>query len=83
MLAEDLLGELALLLLFASVSPSPPVTSAAGGAVNTSAIPAAYVPWVLQAGSLCAEITPAIIAVLFVALIIVLRTTRAKRGPKP
>jgi cell wall-associated NlpC family hydrolase len=55
-------GILALLLLFASVSPSPPVTSAAGGAVNTSAIPAAYVPWVLQAGSLCAAITPAIIA---------------------
>ena len=28
-------------------------------------------------------ITPAIIAVLFVALIIVLRMTRAKRGPRP
>ena len=28
-------------------------------------------------------ITPAIIAVLFVVLIIVLRTTRAKRGPRP
>jgi len=56
-------GILALLLLFASVSPPPsPATSAAGGAVNTSAVPAAYVPWVLEAGSLCTVITPAIIA---------------------
>ncbi len=55
-------GIFALILLFAAVggqSFSPP---AGGGTVNTSAIPAAYVPWVLAAGSLCVVITPAIIA---------------------
>ena len=55
---------LALILLFAAVGGQAPGAPAggSGGAVNTSAIPAAYVPWVLAAGSLCAAITPAVIA---------------------
>jgi cell wall-associated NlpC family hydrolase len=54
-------GVLALVLLFAAVGGSPVVVGG-GGAVNTGEIPAAYVPWVLAAGSLCAAITPAVIA---------------------
>lgn len=54
---------LALILLFAVGGQTPSVTAGGfGGAVNTSAIPATYVPWVLTAGSLCAAITPAVIA---------------------
>ncbi len=55
---------LALILLFAAVGGQAPGVpgGVAGGAVNTSAIPAVYVPWVLAAGSLCAAITPAVIA---------------------
>src|SRR6202453_1493041 len=52
---------LALILLFAAVGGQAP-SSPSSGAVNTADIPAAYVPWVLAAGSLCAAITPAIIA---------------------
>ncbi|MBV9445879.1 MAG: bifunctional lytic transglycosylase/C40 family peptidase [Streptosporangiaceae bacterium] len=52
---------LALVLLFAAVGQQPPVPEP-GGAVDTAQIPAAYVPWVLAAGSLCPVITPAIIA---------------------
>jgi len=47
-----------LVLLFTMVGqPSSPSDS-----VNTSVVPAAYLPWVLSAGSLCATITPAVIA---------------------
>jgi len=50
-----------LILLFTVVGqPSSPSGSAVS--VNTSAVPAAYLPWVLSAGSLCATITPAVIA---------------------
>ncbi|MBV9450741.1 MAG: bifunctional lytic transglycosylase/C40 family peptidase [Streptosporangiaceae bacterium] len=52
---------LALVLLFAAVGQQAPAP-VGGGAVNTAQIPAAYVPWVLAAGSLCPAITPAIIA---------------------
>jgi cell wall-associated NlpC family hydrolase len=52
---------LALVLLLAAVSGQAP-SAGSGGAVNTTAIPAAYVPWVLAAGSLCASISPAVIA---------------------
>jgi cell wall-associated NlpC family hydrolase len=47
-----------LVLLFTVVGqPSSP-----SGSVNTSQVPAAYLPWVLSAGALCATITPAVIA---------------------
>jgi len=50
-----------LILLFTVVGqPSSPPSSA--GSVNASAVPSAYLPWVLSAGSLCAAITPAVIA---------------------
>ncbi|HXL95701.1 MAG TPA: bifunctional lytic transglycosylase/C40 family peptidase [Streptosporangiaceae bacterium] len=52
---------LALILLFAAVGGQAP-SSPSSGAVNTADIPAAYVPWVLAAGSLCAAISPAVIA---------------------
>jgi hypothetical protein len=57
-------GVLALVLLFAAAGGQAPGTPAggSGGAVNTAEIPAAYVPWVLAAGSICTAITPAIIA---------------------
>jgi hypothetical protein len=49
-----------LVLLFTVVGqPSSPSPS---DSVNTSQVPAAYLPWVLSAGSLCAVITPAVIA---------------------
>jgi soluble lytic murein transglycosylase-like protein len=54
-------GILGLLLLVAALSQQS-ATVASGGVLNTSAIPAQYVPWVLRAGSLCAAISPAIIA---------------------
>jgi cell wall-associated NlpC family hydrolase len=50
-----------LILLFTVVGQqSAPVGAA--GSLNTSAVPAAYLPWVLSAGSLCATITPAVVA---------------------
>jgi cell wall-associated NlpC family hydrolase len=52
---------LALILLFAAVGGQAPTVSSSG-TVNTADIPAAYVPWVLAAGSLCASISPAVIA---------------------
>jgi cell wall-associated NlpC family hydrolase len=57
-------GVFALILLFAAVGGQAPggPGGRSGGAVNTSAIPAAYVPWVLAAGSLCAAISPAVVA---------------------
>jgi cell wall-associated NlpC family hydrolase len=55
-------GVLALILLVSVVGGQQPVTNPGGEGVNTADIPAAYVPWVLAAGSLCATITPAIIA---------------------
>ena len=46
-----------LVLLFTVVGqPSSP-----SGSVNTSQVPAAYLPWVLSAGALCGVITPAVI----------------------
>jgi cell wall-associated NlpC family hydrolase len=54
---------LSLVLLFTAVGgQGPSVSTSGGGALNTADIPAAYVPWVLAAGSLCAAISPAIIA---------------------
>jgi cell wall-associated NlpC family hydrolase len=54
---------LALILLIAAVGGQQPSTSGTeSAAVNTAGIPAAYVPWVLAAGSVCAVITPAVIA---------------------
>lgn len=53
---------LALVLLFAVAGGQGSVPPAGGGAVNTTAIPAAYVPWVRAAGSMCAAISPAVIA---------------------
>ena len=53
---------LALILLFAAVGGQAAGHRLRRGAVNTADIPAAYVPWVLAAGSLCATITPAVIA---------------------
>jgi hypothetical protein len=55
-------GVLALILLLAAVGGQAPTTTATGGGVNTADIPAAYMPWVLAAGSLCATITSAVIA---------------------
>jgi hypothetical protein len=54
-------GILGLLLLVAALGQQS-VTTAPDGTLNTAAIPAQYVPWVLQAGSMCAAIPPAIIA---------------------
>jgi hypothetical protein len=54
---------LALILLFAAVGgQSPSAPAGTSGGVNTAAIPAAYVPWVLAAGSMCTAISPAVIA---------------------
>ncbi|HZR52252.1 MAG TPA: bifunctional lytic transglycosylase/C40 family peptidase [Streptosporangiaceae bacterium] len=53
---------LALILLFAAVGGQAPGAPGGGSGVNTSAVPAVYVPWVLAAGSLCAAITPPVIA---------------------
>ena len=48
-----------LVLLFTVVGqPSSPPSES----VNTSQVPSAYLPWVQSAGSLCAVITPAVIA---------------------
>ena len=48
-----------LVLLFTVMGqPSAPPSDS----VNTSAVPATYLPWVLNAGALCAVITPAVIA---------------------
>ena len=56
-------GVLGLILLVAAVGGRAPTTAVPGsGAVNTADIPAPYVPWVLAAGSLCAAISPAVIA---------------------
>jgi cell wall-associated NlpC family hydrolase len=55
-------GVLALILLFAAVGGQAPTTAPGSAGVNTTGIPVAYVPWVLAAGSICADITPAIIA---------------------
>jgi cell wall-associated NlpC family hydrolase len=55
-------GVLALILLVSVVGEQQPVTAPGGEGVNTADIPAAYVPWVLAAGALCATITPAVIA---------------------
>jgi cell wall-associated NlpC family hydrolase len=55
-------GVLALILLVAVTSGQPPVAVPRYAGVDTADIPAAYVPWVLAAGSICAAITPAIIA---------------------
>jgi hypothetical protein len=60
-LAVFISGILALLLLLAALG-QPQVSPSTGETLNTSAIPARYVPWVLRAGSLCAAISPAIIA---------------------
>lgn len=51
-----------ILLLALALQPVPAYQSPGSGGLNTSAIPAAYVPWVLRAGSMCAAITPPIIA---------------------
>lgn len=58
--AAALLGFLLLLAL--ALQPVPAYQSPGSGGLNTAAIPAAYVPWVLRAGSMCAAITPPIIA---------------------
>jgi hypothetical protein len=58
--AAALLGFI--LLLSLALQPVPAYQSQASGGLNTTAIPAAYVPWVLRAGSMCAAITPPIIA---------------------
>jgi cell wall-associated NlpC family hydrolase len=50
-----------LMLIFMMVMQSAPSTTTASG-LNTSAVPTAYIQWVLKAGSICAAITPAIIA---------------------
>jgi cell wall-associated NlpC family hydrolase len=55
-------GLLTLLLGIAVIFSQNPTTTATTGTLNDSAIPAAYVPWVIRAGSLCAAIPPAIIA---------------------
>src|ERR1700734_3439768 len=55
-------GVLALILLVSVVGGQQPVTAPGGEGVNTADIPAAYVSWVLAAGSVCATITPAVIA---------------------
>jgi cell wall-associated NlpC family hydrolase len=49
---------MALLMLVTQMAQS--TTTASG--LNTSAVPATYLQWVLKAGSLCSAITPAIIA---------------------
>lgn len=51
---------LGLLLLFAAVGQEQPATQ--DSTLNTAAVPAAYLPWVLRAGSLCTAITPPVIA---------------------
>jgi cell wall-associated NlpC family hydrolase len=51
-----------ILLLTLAVQPVPLAQSSGSGGLNTSAVPSAYVAWVLKAGSLCAAITPPIIA---------------------
>jgi len=62
-LAVGTLALSAVVLLFAAAGgQAPSVSTSGGGAVNTADIPAAYVPWVLAAGSLCAAISPAVIA---------------------
>jgi hypothetical protein len=57
-------GVLALILLFAAVGGQAPVTTTmpGSGGVNAADIPAAYVKWVLAAGSVCTAISPAVIA---------------------
>lgn len=56
-------GVIALILLVAVAGSGPPPAAVAGSAgVNTAEIPAAYVRWVLAAGSICTAITPAVIA---------------------
>jgi cell wall-associated NlpC family hydrolase len=54
-------GVLALILLIAALA-RPTAPPSATSTVNTTNIPAAYVPWVLAAGSLCAAIPPSVIA---------------------
>src|SRR5579859_6154096 len=55
-------GVLALILLVAAAGGQMPYSAVGNNGVNTAGIPAAYVPWVLAAGSVCADISPAIIA---------------------
>jgi cell wall-associated NlpC family hydrolase len=52
---------LALLLLFAVAAQQAALTPSGDG-LNTAKIPAAYVAWVIRAGSMCAAITSMIIA---------------------
>lgn len=52
---------LLLLLALASAWPGPD-GQPQGSGLNTSAVPSAYLPWVLRAGSLCPAISPAVIA---------------------
>jgi cell wall-associated NlpC family hydrolase len=55
-------GAICSLILLFTVVGQPAAPAGTTGTVNTSAVPAAYLPWVLSAGSLCATITPAVIA---------------------
>lgn len=56
------LTALLLLLLFDVGLSSQNSPAPQGSGLNSSAVPAAYLPWVLRAGSLCAAIPPAVIA---------------------
>jgi cell wall-associated NlpC family hydrolase len=55
-------GVLGLVLLVTALAQPSPPPQAATGTLNTASIPAAYVPWVLAAGSMCAAIPASIIA---------------------
>jgi cell wall-associated NlpC family hydrolase len=55
------LGLLMALLMLAGQPAAEPATTTSSG-LNTSAVPAAYLQWVLKAGSICSAITTAIIA---------------------
>ena len=55
-------GICSLILLFTVVGQPPSGVQSGAGGLQESTVPSEYVPWVLRAGSLCVEISPALIA---------------------
>ncbi len=52
---------MAMMMMFFASDEEDPVLSGTGAGLS-SAVPAQYAPWVLKAGSICPEVTPALIA---------------------